>query len=158
MAGLSLARVVLFPFFRLPKLVLGQLRHTLAATRNFGNPGVARKQNSCCFNVASQTRSVSMNYGNVKQCHPANLTQSPAWSQLLQPSVCTHAPTNAQTHTNVYTPVEAGEGRTAHNNGWNGVNGMASNHGTHVLDVFDTIPLQPLPQTMFPYMFCCCVN
>jgi hypothetical protein len=41
--------------------------------------------------------------------------------------------------------VEAAEGRTAHNNVWNGANGMASHH---VFDVFDTIPLillQPLP-------------
>jgi hypothetical protein len=40
--------------------------------------------------------------------------------------------------------VEAAEGRAAHNNVWNGANGMASNH---VFDVFDTIPpipLQPL--------------
>jgi hypothetical protein len=44
--------------------------------------------------------------------------------------------------------VEAAEGRTAHNNGWNGANGMASNMETSVFDVFDTVPLislQPLP-------------
>ena len=40
----------------------------------------------------------------------------------------------------VCVSVEAAEGRTAHNNGWNSVNGMASNH---VFDVFDTIPLIP---------------
>ena len=33
--------------------------------------------------------------------------------------------------------VETADGRTAYNNGWNRVNGMASNH---VFDVFDTIP------------------
>jgi hypothetical protein len=36
--------------------------------------------------------------------------------------------------------------RAAHINGWNGANGMDSNH---VFDIFDTvllIPLQPLPQ------------
>jgi phage gp16-like protein len=38
-------------------------------------------------------------------------------------------------------PVEADEGRTAHNNGWNGANGMASNT---VSDVVDTFPLIPL--------------
>ena len=27
----------------------------------------------------------------------------------------------------VFEPQEAAEGRTAHNNGWNGANGMASN-------------------------------
>ena len=36
---------------------------------------------------------------------------------------------------------EAAEGRTAHNNGWNRVNGMTSNH---VFDIFDTVPLIPL--------------
>ena len=38
------------------------------------------------------------------------------WSSLLDPEVL---------HT--YRPVEAAEGRTAHNNIWNGVNGMVSN-------------------------------
>jgi hypothetical protein len=42
--------------------------------------------------------------------------------------------------------VEAAEGRMAHDNGWNGVN------GNHMFDVFDTIPLIPLhyhePQLM----------
>lgn len=42
--------------------------------------------------------------------------------------------------------LEAAEGKMAHNNCWNGADGMASNH---VFDVFDTIsliPLQLLPQ------------
>ena len=46
------------------------------------------------------------------------------------------------------SPVEAAEGRTAHNNGWNGANGMAPNH---VLDVFDTIPLILLNVCIFFY-------
>ena len=44
-----------------------------------------------------------------------------------------------------FSPVEATEGSTAHNSGWNRANGMAANHA---YDVFDTIPpisLQPLP-------------
>ena len=44
----------------------------------------------------------------------------------------------------MYASVEADEGRTAHNNGWNGANGMASNTRKHVFYVFDTIPLIPL--------------
>ena len=35
---------------------------------------------------------------------------------------------------------EAGEGRTAHNNGWNGVNGMA----IYVFDAISFILFQPL--------------
>uniref|UniRef100_A0A674DER8 Heparan sulfate proteoglycan 2 n=1 Tax=Salmo trutta TaxID=8032 RepID=A0A674DER8_SALTR len=43
----------------------------------------------------------------------------------------------------VCVSVEAAEGRTAHNNGWNGAwNGIK--HGNHVFDVFDTIPQIPL--------------
>jgi hypothetical protein len=38
--------------------------------------------------------------------------------------------------------VEAAEGRTAHNNGWNGANGIKK--GNHVFDVVDTIPLIPV--------------
>ena len=50
--------------------------------------------------------------------------------------------------------MEPAEGRTAHNNGWNEVNGMQSNH---VFDVFDTTPLillQPLPRARPPQLRC----
>ena len=43
-----------------------------------------------------------------------------------------------------HIPQEAAEGRTAHINGWNGLNGMASNTWKYVFDVFDTIPPIPL--------------
>ena len=52
------------------------------------------------------------------------------------------------------SPVEAADGRMAHNNRWNGANGMASNH---VFDEFDTIPqipLQPLPRARPPQLRC----
>jgi hypothetical protein len=51
--------------------------------------------------------------------------------------------------TRPFAAVEAGEGRTAHNNGWNGASGMASNQ------VFDTIPptpLKPLPRARPPQL------
>ena len=57
-------------------------------------------------------------------------------------------------HEDIQRPLEAAEGRTAHNNGWNGANG---NHGNHVSDVFDTIPLipvQPLPRACPPPLRC----
>ena len=38
---------------------------------------------------------------------------------------------------------EAAEGKTAHNNGWTGVNEWYKTHGNHVFDEFDTIPLIP---------------
>ena len=38
----------------------------------------------------------------------------------------------------VHVPQEAGERKTAHNNGWDGVNGKVSNSNS---DVFDTIPI-----------------
>jgi hypothetical protein len=38
---------------------------------------------------------------------------------------------------------KAAEGRTSHNNVWNGVNGMASYTWKHVFDMFDPIPLLP---------------
>jgi hypothetical protein len=41
--------------------------------------------------------------------------------------------------------LESAEGRTAHNNGWNRSNGMASNH-VFVFDTIPLIPLKPLPQ------------
>ena len=41
--------------------------------------------------------------------------------------------------------VETAEGRTAHNTGWNGANGMASNHAFAVFDTIPPIPLQSLP-------------
>jgi hypothetical protein len=45
------------------------------------------------------------------------------------------------THTlYTHTTVEAAEGRTGHNNSWNGVIGMASN-------MLDTIPLDSIPAT-----------
>jgi hypothetical protein len=40
--------------------------------------------------------------------------------------------------------VEAVEGRTAHDNGWNEVNGMALNYVFNVFDSIPPIPLQPL--------------
>ena len=48
--------------------------------------------------------------------------------------------------------MEAAEGRTAHNNVWNGANGMASNHVFDVLDTIPLIPLQPLPQVRPPQL------
>ena len=42
-------------------------------------------------------------------------------------------------------PVEAAEGRTAHNKWWIGVNGMASNTWKPCGMNLKTIPLQPLP-------------
>ena len=51
-------------------------------------------------------------------------------------------------------PVKAAEGRMAHNNGWNGVNGMVSKH---VFDVFDTVPLialQPVSRARPPQLTC----
>ena len=60
------------------------------------------------------------------------------------------APVSPITHA-VLGSVEAAEGRTAHNNGWDGANGMASNH---VFDVFHNIPPNPfqsLPQAVLSY-------
>ena len=51
----------------------------------------------------------------------------------------------------VCVSVEAVEGRKGHNNGWNGVNGMASNH---VFDTIPPIPLQPLPLARPPQLRC----
>ena len=53
-------------------------------------------------------------------------------------------------------PVEAAEGKTTHNNVWNGANGMESNM-ENLLDVFGTIPpvlLQPLPRVRSPQLMC----
>ena len=52
----------------------------------------------------------------------------------------------------VLLPVEAAEGRMAHNNVWNGVNGMASNtwkpciwcHSTDSAPIITTIPFSPI--------------
>ena len=49
--------------------------------------------------------------------------------------------------------MEAAEGRTAHN-GWNGANGMASNHVFNVYDTIPLIPLQPFPQARPPQLSC----
>jgi hypothetical protein len=45
-----------------------------------------------------------------------------------------------------WLPQEAAERRTAHDNNWNGVNGVASTHVFYVFDTILLIPLQPLPQ------------
>lgn len=72
--------------------------------------------------------------------HPFAFSSSPPSSQTFTGTQmwCSEIYIRAHVHTHTHKPVEAAEGRTAHNNGWNGANGMAPNH---VLDVFDTIPL-----------------
>jgi hypothetical protein len=61
------------------------------------------------------------------------------WSSLLDPEVL-----------RTYRPVEAAEGRTAHNNIWNGVNGMVSKCGFLMVETIPLTPFQPLLWAALP--------
>jgi hypothetical protein len=62
--------------------------------------------------------------------------------QNIQVSVCVCA--RVCVHVFVRDSVEAAEGRTAHNNDWNGAEWNGIRHMETMFDVFDTIPLIPL--------------